>query len=52
MIGEYFFDHARIERMFFDGVLQARKRRSDSLTVPGLALVSNSNARTLLRFAV
>lgn len=22
LIGEYFFDHARIERMFFDGVLQ------------------------------
>ena len=21
MIGEYFFDHARIERMFFDGAL-------------------------------
>ena len=34
LIGEYFFDHARIERMFFDGALRARKRRSDARPFP------------------
>ena len=45
-IGEYFFDHARIEQMLFDGALKPVDGALKPESVPDRDLVWNSNAKT------
>ena len=41
---EYFHDHVRIERMLFDGVARARRRRAAARTAPARATAWSSSA--------